>query len=270
MPIFPGLRAPNAANLLSGKSLTEVFRAYVIGDAEVVALGKQIVNEEGRHASVFQDGLVTPFGDAHWPLDETADAIEYKFVTGVCGFETPLPSPAISAVAKILADRIRILIDILIAGKVVAFGTFVETGIEGPIGRLQWARSGMSIDVTSGDLCKGQDYRAVALWSGVSFQMPAPPPEPESSRVTVPKSRDAKPQISTKANCLLECSAWLEDMMNASNGIKLFSKAKLWIQAQSKWPNKISKRGFLRAWELAIIKTGALAWSDAGRPKGKS
>ena len=67
----------------------------------------------------FRDGLVTPFGDAHWPLDETANTLEYKFVTGVCDFETPLPSAAVSAVAKVLADRFRILIDILAAGKVV-------------------------------------------------------------------------------------------------------------------------------------------------------
>ena len=58
--------------------------------------------------------------------------------------------------------------------------------------------------------------------------------------------------------------------MSASKMIKLFSRDQLWVQAQSKWPGKIRRRAFERTRERAIIQTGARAWSEPGRPKGKS
>jgi hypothetical protein len=43
----------------------------------------------------------------------------------------------------------------------------------------------------------------------------------------------------------------------------------LWAEAQDKWPNKLSKRAFLKARDDAIAETKAWAWKAPG-PKPKS
>lgn len=140
----------NAANHLHGLSLIEGFKKFVLDDPEVVALSKPVVAADEGHAAVFRDGQAPgPFVDFHWPLDLSASEIAFRFVSLPHG-DDPTPSAAICAVSKALADRIGALREILAGGKLVAFGTFADTGIEGPIGRLQWLRSGISIDVSNG------------------------------------------------------------------------------------------------------------------------
>jgi hypothetical protein len=111
-----------------------------------------------------------------WPLDVTAKSLEFNFVDQPLSLDSvPNPPDAVSAVSAVLADRFAALREILADGKIVAFGTFTQSGIEGPIGPLQWSRSGMSIDVSNGDLCEGQDHRAVARWTGLSLRLPDGP-----------------------------------------------------------------------------------------------
>ena len=172
-----------------------------------------------------------------------------------------------------LADRIAALRDILACGKVVAFGTFVLSGIEGPIGRLQWIRSGISIDASKGDLCEGQDHRAVPKWTGLSLRLPDArllPNQPQSN--PAPKVADvrskAKAQIQTKEKSRVECFTWLKSMMSDANVVPR-SIDDLWAEAQDKWPNKLSKRAFLKARDDAIANKQAWAWKAPG-PKPKS
>jgi hypothetical protein len=267
--------ASNAANQLHGLSLIEGFKEFVLNDPEVLALSKHVVAAHKGHAAVFRDGQAPgPFIDFHWPLDLSASEIAFRFVSLPTG-DDPTPSAAISAVSKALADRIGALREILAGGKLVAFGTFADTGIEGPIGRLQWIRSGISIDVSNGDLCEGQDYRAVPKWTGLSLRLPdVPQPSNQSQNGTASKVADvprkAKAQIQTKENCRLQCLAWLEDIMRASPNIRKFSRDELWAQAQEKWPKKLSERKFDEARIEAIKNTGASAWSEPGRPRRKS
>jgi len=271
--VFPVLRAPNAPRYLNGLSLTEAFRRYVINDPEVVALGRRLLKNDARHSAVFLEGQVPGFFvEFHWPLDTTASAIAFRFIDSplmMLGKPLPTPSAAISAVSQVLADRIAGLKDILVCGQIVAFGAFAQTGIEGPIGRLQWIRSGISMDVSNGDLCEGEDYRAVPKWTGLSLRLPeAPPPtyQPQNvsaSRVLEAASK-AKAQIQTKEKCRLECVAWLEEIMSDTEIVPR-SRDDLWDEAQRKWPKKLSERAFLKAREDAITKTEALAWKAPGR-----
>jgi len=271
--VFPILRAPNAAAYLNGLSLTEAFRRYVIEDPEVSALAKCVLKTGARHSSVFLEGQAPgPFVDFHWPLDTTASAIAFRFVDSPLGI-IGNPSAAILAVSEVLADRIAALRDMLACGKVVAFGTFVLSGIEGPIGRLQWIRSGISVDASKGDLCEGEDHRAVPKWTGLSLRLPdAPllPNQPQSS--PAPKVADvpskAKAQIQTKEKSRVECIAWLKSMMSDPDVMRR-SIDDLWAEAQDKWPNKLSQRAFLKARDDAIAVTKAWAWKAPG-PKSKS
>jgi len=137
--VFPVLRAPNAAGYLNGLSLADAFHRYVLDDPEVVALGKRVVKTAKRHADVFRDGMFPgPLNDFHWPLDATAESIEYSFVPQSPSVDHWLPTPSamISAVSAALADRIQGLRGVLASGSICAFGTS-QTGVEGPIGRLQ-------------------------------------------------------------------------------------------------------------------------------------
>ena len=271
--------ALNAANHLHGLSLIEAFKKLVLNDPEVVALSKPIVAADNGYAAVFRDGQAPgPGVDFHWPLDSTASAIAFRFIESfltVIGDPTAAPSPAIFAVSEVLADRIARLRDFLANGEIAAFGTFGQWGLEVPIGRLQWMRSGISIDVSNGDLCEGHDHRAVPKWTGVSLSLPdLPLPSNQPQNGTASKVADvprkAKAQIETKENRRLECLAWLEDIMRASPKIRKFSRDELWAQAQQKWPMKLSERKFDETRIEAIKNTGASAWSEPGRPRRKS
>lgn len=273
--IFPVLRAPNAANYLNGLSLADAFRRYVLDDPEVVALGKRVVKTTKRHAHVFRDGMFPgPLAEFHWPLDATAESLEFSFVPESTSVDhwPPTPSAMISAVSAALADRIQGLRNVLASGSICGFGAFAQTGVEGLIGRLQWRRPGISIDVSRGDLCEVQDHRAVPKWTGVSLRLPdAPLPPNQPHNGTAPKAaeipRQAKAQVQTKENCRLECVAWLTEIMSASREYRTQSKKKLWAEAEQKWPTKFGWRAFETAWADAVIKAKAPAWSAAGRPR---
>jgi hypothetical protein len=179
----------------------------------------------------------------------------------------------VSAVSAVLADRISGLRDILADGKIVAFGTFMQTGIEGPIGRSEWTRSGISIDVSNGDLCEAQDHRAVPKWTGLSLRLPdAPSPSNQPQNDIAPKiaeiPRKAQAQIQTKEKCRLECLAWLEDMMSDPKIVPR-SRDDLWAEAKARWPNKLSERAFLKVRDDARANKRAWAWKLPG-PKPKS
>jgi hypothetical protein len=271
--VFPVLNAPNACSYLHDLCLTDVFRRYVLSDPEVVALANLLSRTGNRETAVFADGQA-PGGviDYHWPIDATTASLEYKFTsTGlvIVGDPDPPTPPMISRVSEALASRIRGLRDVLASGQICAFGTFVQTGIEGPIARLQWSRDDISIDVRNGDLCEGQDSRAKPKWTGVSFRMIETPQlanrmQSGSTHVVVKSAPKVMEQIRTKEKSRLECVAWLEDMMSDKQ-IGPRSKEDLWVEAQSKWPKKLAKRAFLKARDSAIANKDALDWSVPGR-----
>jgi hypothetical protein len=271
--VFPVLRAPDAPNYLNGLSLSEAFRRYVINDPEVVALAKRLLKTDARHSTVFLEGQAPGyFVDFHWPLESTASAVAYRFVDSPVVFmDDPIPTPSasIAAVSEALADRMAGLRGLLASGRIVAVGAFAQTGIEVPIGRFQWRRSGMSIDVSNGDLCEGHDYRAVAKWTGLGLclpetRLPANQPQAVITAKVVEPPRKAKMQIVTKEKCRLDCIAWLEHMMSDPEVIPR-SRDDLWTEAQSKWPNKLSQRDFLKARDAAIASKEAWNWKAPGR-----
>src|SRR5260370_37966027 len=145
----------------------------------------------------------------------------------------------LSAVSAALADRIQGLRDVLASGSICAFGVFERTGVEGLIGRVQWTRPGISIDVRRADLCEHQDHRAVPKWTGLSLRLPdAPLPPNRPQHDIAPKitevPRKAQAQIETKEKCRLECVAWLDDMMSDSKIVPR-SKDDLWAEAKAEW-----------------------------------
>ena len=267
--------ALNDAEQLHGLSLIEGFKKFVLEDPEVVALSMHVLAADKGHTAIFRDGQAPgPFVDFHWPLDPTASALAYQFVSSPVMFiddAIETPSQAISAVSEALADRIARFRDLLASGDIVAFGTYVLSGLEIPIGQLQWTRSDISIDLSRGDLCDGQDYRAVPKWTGLSLRLPdAQLTANQSQNPTASKAANiphkVRELIQTKEKCRVDCLGWLVSMMSDPK-IGSRSKGNLWAEAQLKWPNKLSYRAFLKARDEAIANTNALAWGFPGRKK---
>jgi hypothetical protein len=170
----------DAPSRLFGLSLSDAFRQFVLEDPEVGALGKIIVEQERQYVEVFRDGQYPgPFIDFCWPLDVSAGDLVFQFVRPVVflvpGAPLPKGSEAVHRVASVLAEKLQSLRRMLTSGQIVAHGTFVNTGLFGPINRLQWARSDLSIDVKSGDLLQEVNNRATVQWSGLALEAPAPP-----------------------------------------------------------------------------------------------
>jgi hypothetical protein len=165
---------------LVGLSLSDAFRSFVIEDPEVRLLGKIIVEQEGAHGEVFNHGQYPgPFVDFTWPLDATPSDLVFQFVRPVLfvfpGPPLPEGSSAVQRVSGLIAERLNALRRMLATGEIAAYGTFAKTGNFCLIHRLQWARPGLFIDVSGGDLLQKVDHKPVVLWSGVILEAPAHP-----------------------------------------------------------------------------------------------
>jgi hypothetical protein len=76
-----------------------------------------------------------------------------------------------------------------------------------------------------------------------------------------------RPEPTVKAQ--QDCYGWLLEQMQVSPTSKPQSREVFWSEAKQKF-RRISKRQFGRAWDKAIVDSGAHSWAKAGRPAGKS
>ena len=80
-------------------------------------------------------------------------------------------------------------------------------------------------------------------------------------------SRWPRPEPTVKAQ--RDCYGWLLEQMKAAPSSKPKSREAYWSEAMQTF-RRISKRQFGRAWDKAIIDSGAYGWSKPGRLAGKS
>ena len=173
--IYPVIHFDEAIEELRAFSLAEAFRKFVLEDPEVVTSQKRIPDRK-RYEDVFVEGQAPgPMVSFQWPLELTSDDLAYEFVRPLfISLYSPLPKPpaAIRHLAKIIVDRWQRLRERLIAGQIIARGTFARTGMVQYLDHLQWARQGLSVDVKSGDLIEFEDHKPVVRWSGLSLSGP--------------------------------------------------------------------------------------------------
>jgi hypothetical protein len=74
------------------------------------------------------------------------------------------------------------------------------------------------------------------------------------------------PRLESSNKAENDCEKWLFEQMAASPLRRLKSKAELQEEALKRFPG-LSERGFIRARDRAIEKSGALEWTKAGAPK---
>lgn len=272
--VFPVLHSPKAAEQLNGLSLADAFGRYVIGDAEVIAMQDEMLKISTSSWMMFHDGRFPGSErDLHWPLHSTTTRIMSGFMWSLRkGRSGPLE--VITAISRALAERFAALIDLLVRGDIVAFGTYVKTGEERPIGQGQWVRRDFWLNVSNGDLCEKQHIQYVAVWTGIALRARSG----VSQVVATPASSVAKlnvelPKTSQQSTAGAEskCAVWLKSIISASPESRTRTNKSLLEEARSKWPGgQLSKRGFERALGKAIGSELADAWGRGGRPKKTS
>jgi hypothetical protein len=273
--VFPVLHSPKAAEQLNGLSLAEAFDRYVIGDGEVIAMSDEMLKISTSCWLTFRDGRFPGSErDLHWPLHSTMTGIILGFMWSLPKSRRSDPSDVITAISRALAERFAALIDLLVRGEIVAFGTYVKTGEERPIGQGQWVRRDFWLNVCNGDLCEKQHVQYVAIWTGivlrarwdVSQGVVTASPSVAKSNVEL-----AKTSQQPTARAESKCAVWLKGIIAASPEIRTRTNESLLEEARSKWPGgQLSKRGFERALGKAIESELADAWGRGGRPKKTS
>lgn len=166
-----------------------------------------------------------------------------------------------------LAKRIAALKGHLVEGRLQAYGTFESLGSEGPIGRLQWDRAGISINVQRGDLCEGVVYSATPKYTGVVLRRLLPAgfgQSPQSAPNGGVQNGKAEIRAVTKEKSKKECTEWLCELMRASLSRRTHSKEELLNEAQRKWAKTLSENAFEEARRDAIRITNARAWGYPG------
>lgn len=246
---------------LDGLSLPEAFRIFVLQHPSVLAIAKDVLRQHPNYRQVFEEGQ-TPgiYVDYRWPLKIEPSELAFRFVSKpIYWLDAPLPEAPqiVEQAAVILCDRLERLRALLIEGRLLATGTFVRTGTITPIDSLQWARETIEIDVKNGDLVELVKYKPVVLWSGIRFS---------AARQMKNKSK-ASSRVETTGVAKHECTEWLVGLMLESPDIRPQPKSYWWKLAQSKWENRLSRRGFDAAWAEAINRTKAAAWGAAGAPR---
>ncbi|TFV69299.1 hypothetical protein E4K64_33540 [Bradyrhizobium frederickii] len=240
--------AQGASNSLNGLTVAEAFRKHVLEDEEVADLGRKVSR---TNSAVFSEGQFPgSFVDFHWPLHATAETIAHAFVRQPIVFlGDPLPSPSDQEIAasRRLAERIVSFTSLLVRCDLIAIGTAAATGLEAPIGRGQWTRSDLLIDVQNSAVCEMRNHRPVPVWTGVWLQLPDQQAVISERAVAElsPEPTRARKQIQTKEKSRRECLDWLSAMMS-DRTIEPMSNDQLWSEAETKWPGTLSAREFVR------------------------
>ena len=166
------------AQALDGLSLAEAFARCVLNDPAVLSLAVLVTQRDKTHMSVFREGRYpSRYIEYAWPLDISPDDLAFQFVRPVAfyiGEPLPIASREILDVSTILVARIREIKSLLTSGSVIARGTFAKTGLVSDVGRLEWGRREIYIDVQNSDLLETHRNEPVVKWSGLTLHLPAP------------------------------------------------------------------------------------------------
>lgn len=296
--VYPCLLAPCRIDLLAGWTLAEAFSRTVLGDPEVVALGREAVRVSPAFEAVFIKGHCQttlrykewPLAFERWPMASTVhpdSARRSKFDAA----REPDPLEVVIA-TEALKHRYCALISVLRRGELECRGLAARQGDPNIVPRSIWSHPNFYCDASNGDVLQ-DDQESVARyhilmkrWFGVVLHKPDPkvhafdaifhgkpiardelPPTASESQKTPAQRSKTQANVETKANSYNDCVAWLKTVIS-KNPNKRTSKAVLWAEAHRQWPGTLSRRMFEDARTEAIRSTfGASAWAAAGRPR---
>jgi hypothetical protein len=299
--VYPCLLAPCRIDLLAGWTLAEAFSRTVLGDPEVVALGREAVRVSPVFEAVFVKGHCQtrvgykewPLAFERWPMASTVHPDPAKR-SKLDAAREPDPLEVVVA-TEAIKNRYCALISVLRRGELECCGLAARQGDPDIVPRSIWSHPNFYLDAGNGDVLQDDQKSAVRYhilmkrWFGVVLHKPDPKAhafdamfhgkpiardelplassEPEKTPVRQSK---AKANVDTKASSYNACVVWLRTDIS-KNPNKRISKAKLWAEAQQRWPRTLSHRMFLDARAEAIRSVaGASAWAAAGRTRNRS
>jgi hypothetical protein len=252
-------------NDLAGLTLGEAFRRWVLNDPEVISQKRAM-----PYASeLFDKGQYPSDPSFLWPLDLEAAQLASDFVNPgywISGQPLPEPTPAHLKAAQTIASRWSALCALLKGGTLIGSGCYVATGREETVGRAQWSRPSMFIDVQNSDLVEGPRHQPMVRWTGITISTR----QAESAKSGILAPTRATIRVVTTIAACNACKEWLVGLMQTSPSERLVNKAHWWREAQGKWPGSLSRYAFDRIWAEAVIAALAPAWSAAGAPKKSS
>lgn len=226
--IYPALEAPNAAQILSGRTLADICVGLVWNDPEAVLARKKAGS---------RDLDITP--ETKWMLAEDREG-----QNGPAEARTDVPSSIIrrrlDRLVQLLSERRGYLRradgERLEWDKLFLPGAFIAplTGAVTTPASLADEKAVVHHDLVFGDPSDGNGPTIATSTSGTS----------KAER---------------------ECRKWLEDVMKKSPVQRTQSKDDWWEFAKELWGKRLTRRAFDRAWGWAIGTTGAVAWKQPGR-----
>lgn len=253
---------------LHGLSFAVVFKKLVLEHPSVVPAGRKVIEQTGKHASVFEQGHAPgPIVNYHWDLNTTADSLALQFVGQIVSFwESPPPKPSVAIIdaATALVARIQYFRQLLTEKQLIAKGTYFQTGQTTEVGHLEWARRGTLIDVLNSDLLEVINHKLTTKWSGISIEVA------NLKTIRELAGRKAIVRVESSGAAVLACTRWLVGVMNESPHKRRDNKQIWKKRAKDKWPKTLTGRGFDKAWTDAVVEAHAPAWAAAGAPQKSS
>jgi hypothetical protein len=289
--IYPVLGSPDVVDLLDGKSLKDVFHAFVLGDPQVRSLATKATavdpTLERTYSDGFNHGYLWPLDTAMWDL--AGGRYENGSVTDYIG--EPLPAPEVQAAAEVLRSRYLPLLSLLKDRRLLGVGDPVRARDSAFILPAIWSHGHYYFDILQGDILQfdseSHEVRAfpyLPRWRAVTLQGPAinrrgrgpalsdqrsprPAPAEDGGRGAEDEAlRKRRTAVMTTEKAEKACRAWLVAEMENSPRHKPRPKAAFKEEALDRWKGRLSNRAFERCWADAGGITES-NWSLPGAPR---
>ena len=168
--VYPVIEAPNAVEVLSGKTLVEVLKAHIWDDPEAAA---------ARTAVTMDGGVPPPLGDNIGPHRAVWSVLQEIGKSAIGILRQDAEHDLKTNAQGVLAARYARLIAYLATGDLVAEGAPRSGGKAEPIPRAQWQRRNTYVDITNGDLLERNQnaksqrgFLSKPLFSGLELRTP--------------------------------------------------------------------------------------------------
>ncbi len=304
--VHPILLAPNRTWLLDGLPLIDVFRQFVLGDAEVAPLGREAIRLSPKFTAIFLEGRCfvygvaqLPFAFERWSMKCTVHPDPEKQSIFDRSDETDPIEAVVAAEARL--HRWRSLITLLRSGELEVRAAPGISGAVEVIPRAIWSHEDFHFEPSTGDILqtnphsKDQYDHYIKRWVGAVLRRPTQqsdqtepphhtpseveevfhgkPPTHRGARLSTldppnRASRKGVARVEASIKDVGECRYWLIELMTDNPNRRISIEA-LWKDAHVKWPG-LSKNSFLKARADAIAASGAAAWAAGGAPKKSS
>jgi hypothetical protein len=275
--IFPLIESADAIDRVEGRKFGDAFQVCLLDDPQLTAARKRAIGSGGAPASF---GNAWPPYRAVWPV-VLAGSLFIEPATALAEKTDEVTTDDLVRTSnRIQCQRFSKLLGFFRSGRLLAEGVPAAGGANAAIPPAIWHRDGIYIDLESGDLLEASSRAKdrlsrplKPLFTGLVLRKPESAHRLEEVRraeivpIATRKISKSKKNVTSKTTIERACCDWLVDLMRRSPDVRPEIQELYWREAQMKWPESLSGRGFQRAWLKAVEEASAPEWSAAGRPR---